>query len=199
MTRRARAASRFTRRPTRAGRPASTTARSNPRLAACCSRCTITTRASGEESVPVFGEGGAAGAGWGYAAVPCHPHPAARCARVHPPRRRGGIPGVPRSGFCFVFFATLAGLVGVAAFAFFVDFVVDIGFALDIRFVVDVSLAVLANGLQELKVLDSFEDVALRPVVAVDGKLDLAAQDGLEGRHRDHATVLLYGDGAISH
>ena len=39
-------------------------------------------------SLPVFGEGGAVGAGWGDAAVPCHPHPAARCARVHPPRRR---------------------------------------------------------------------------------------------------------------
>ncbi len=99
--------------------------------------------------------------------MPCHPHPAARCARVHPPRRRGGIPGVPRSGFCFVFFAALAGLTGVAGFVFFAALAGLVGFVVDIGFVADVSLVVLAKGLQELKVLDSFEDVALRPVVAV--------------------------------
>src|SRR5262249_61020062 len=52
-------------------------------------------------SVPVFGEGGAVGAGWGYAAVPCYPHPVARCARVHPPPSPATVPGAPRTGVCF--------------------------------------------------------------------------------------------------
>src|SRR5215472_2046880 len=91
MMRKAKAARRFTPPPMRAGRLVSITAPSSPRPDACCSRCTTTTRARSEKSLPVFGEGGAIGAGWGSLAMPYYPHPAARCARVHPPRRRGGI------------------------------------------------------------------------------------------------------------
>src|SRR5258706_2086632 len=69
-------------------------------------------------------------------------------------RRRHGRAGGVAPGFialaCFVFFVALAGLIGVAAFVFYAAFADLVGF------IVDISLVVLAKGLQELKVLDSF-------------------------------------------
>jgi hypothetical protein len=45
-----------------------------------------------------------------------------------------------------------------------------------------------------LDVPDHRQDVALRPDVAAGGALDLAAQDGLDGRHR-HGMAVLHHDG----
>jgi hypothetical protein len=45
-----------------------------------------------------------------------------------------------------------------------------------------------------LNMLDHRQDVALRPGVAAGGALELAAQDGLDGRHR-HGMAVLHHDG----